>query len=128
MTAPDWLNEAIRAFGRQMALHDFALNARGAAGARFENGVSLRLEYAAESLVMSVGVKMPSDEGALKRLLTGAHPSAVPGFAVRAVLMERNGEGLYAVRIPERQVDVSILESVFRVLWQLATGFGKAVS
>ena len=62
----------------------------------------------------------------LKRFLTGAHPASVPGMNVRAALVERNGEGVYAVRLHERQVDVSTLEAVFRALWQLANRFGKA--
>lgn len=126
MIAPDWLNETVRAFGRQMGLREFTLNERGAAGVRFENGVAIRLEYSTDSLVMSAGFPAPVDEAGLKRFLTGAHPASVPGMNVRAALVERNGEGVYAVRLHERQVDVSTLEAVFRALWQLANRFGKA--
>ena len=33
---PDWLNNTVRAFGRQLGLKEFAMNERGAAGVRFE--------------------------------------------------------------------------------------------
>ena len=128
MTAPVWIEEAVRAFGRQMGLGSFALNERGAAGVRFENGVALRLEYSMESLVMTAGVAMEPTAAALTRLLTGAHPDAAPGANVRAAWMERTGEGIYVIRLAERLVDVSSLEAAFRCLWTLATRLGKAVS
>lgn len=128
MNAPVWLNEAVRAFGRQMGLSSFALNERGAAGVRFENGVSLRLEYVGGALVMYAGVALAPRADLLRRLLTGAHPSATAGLQVRAAYMERSGEGFYAVRLDERRVDVSALEAAFRVVWQLATGLGRAAA
>lgn len=126
MTAPTWLNEAVRAFGRQMALSAFELNDRGAAGVRFENGVSLRLEYVGGALVMYAGVAIEPQADVLRRLLTGAHPEAAAGLPVRAAYIERTGEGVYAIRIDERRVDVSALEATFRVLWKLATALGRA--
>ena len=128
MTAPVWIEEAVRAFGRQMGLGSFALNERGAAGVRFENGVALRLEYSMESLVMTAGVAMEPRAESLRRLLTGAHPAAVPGVGVRAAWMARSGEGVYIVRIDERRVDVSAMEAAFRVVWQLASGLGRSLA
>ena len=39
MTAPNWIEAVVRDFGRGAGLADFALNARGAAAVRFENGL-----------------------------------------------------------------------------------------
>ena len=128
MIAPDWMNETVRGFGRQMGLSSFALNDRGAAGVRFENGVSLRLEYVPGALVMSAGVAMEPRAESLRRLLTGAHPAAVPGVGVRAAWMARSGEGVYIVRIDERRVDVSAMEAAFRVVWQLASSLGRSLA
>lgn len=128
MTAPDWLNEAVRAFGRQMGLGSFALSERGTAGVRFENGVSLRLEYAEGALMMFAGVAMEPRSELLRRLFTGSHFASGSPLPVRAAYLERGGEGLYVVRLDERRVDVSSLEAAFRVLWQLAVSLGRAVS
>lgn len=57
-----WIAETVRAFGRSLGLKDFALNERGAAGVRFENGRGLYLEGGDAGLMVSVGV--PSDPSA----------------------------------------------------------------
>ncbi|MBQ8126014.1 MAG: hypothetical protein IJ173_09065, partial [Kiritimatiellae bacterium] len=58
MTAPNWIEAVVRDFGRGAGLADFALNARGAAAVRFENGLTLRFEYTGEELVVAVTVPM----------------------------------------------------------------------
>lgn len=125
---PDWLNDAVRAFGRQMGLQSFALNDRGAAGVRFENGLSLRLEYAQESLVMTMGVPTEPSDAALKRLLVAAHPSAQRGMRIRAAYLSRAGEAIYAIRLPERDVNVTALEAAFRELWRVVDALRRSVS
>ena len=76
MTAPVWLNAVIGDFGRAAGIGALALNERGAAALRFENGTSLRLEYTGAELVVAVTV--PSAD--LKRLLSFSHPKARYGF------------------------------------------------
>ena len=123
---PDWLNDAVRAFGRQMGLQTLALNDRGAAGLRFENGLALHFEYAQESLVVSARVNLPPREDLLKRLLVAVHPSARRGAELRAAYLSKSGEALYAVRLPERRVDVSALEVAFRAVWSAADAVRRA--
>ncbi len=48
MNAP-WIDSAVEAFGRHFGFAHFALNERGAAAARFENGASIALESTAIS-------------------------------------------------------------------------------
>ena len=75
---PEWLNDTVRAFGRQLGLGSFALNERGSAGVRFENGISLMLEHAAESLFVSVRVPVePSGENLKALPLTVRAPRPV---------------------------------------------------
>ena len=124
---PDWLNETVQAFGRQMGLKRFALNDRGAAGVRFENGFAFRLEYAHEALIVSMAMEAPSEAATLRRILTQSHPDAVRGgLPVRAAFLARTGEALFAQRLAEREVTVTALEAVFRRLWALADAVRRA--
>ena len=125
---PEWLNDVVRAFGRQMGLPRFELNDRGAAALRFENGVSLRIEYANEALAVTAGVPFEPDARALKRLLLAVHPDAVRGRAMRAGWFARTGEAFLSCRIGERDASVTELEAVFRQVWSAAEQLRRAVS
>ena len=127
MMSPGWLNDIVRAFGRQMGLRQFALDDRGVAGVRFETGLALRFEYARESLMVTAGVPMAASADGLRRLLQAAHP-AVRRPVVRAAYLARTGEGLFVVRLPERDVSVTALEAVFNRLWEAAETLRRSVS
>ena len=129
MNIPDWLNETVRGFGRQLGLTTLELNDRGAAGVRFDNGATLRLERTAGALSMYVTVAgRPSGE-ALKLLLSEAHPAAGGGRRrpVRVACSVRTGEALLAVRIGERDLDVASLADAFHDLWSRAERIGRAI-
>ena len=118
MKAPEWMNEAVQAFGRQLNLTTLALNDRGAAGVTFEHGVTLRFEYTGDALMMVAGLKAEADEAAVKRMLTDVHPDAPRGeFPVRSAYLARTGELVYAAKLPEREVNVSALQTAFTDLW-----------
>lgn len=124
-----WIAETVRAFGRSLGLKDFALNERGAAGVRFENGHGLYLEGGDAGLMVSVGV--PSDPSAetMKRLLARAHYAArTDGLRVRAVWVEKAGEARFVTRVDARDLTATSLEQAFRALWQEAEVFGRAAS
>lgn len=123
---PDWLNESVRAFGRQLGLSTLELNARGAAGLAFENGASLRLEYVEGALMVMVGRAVaPSDE-VLRELLKAAHPlSSRADMRVRTAYAARSGTALFVVRIPEGDVGVASIQTVFNELWQRAERLGR---
>lgn len=124
-----WIAETVRAFGRSLGLKDFALNERGAAGVRFENGRGLYLEGGDAGLMVSVGV--PSDPSAetMKRLLARAHYAArTDGLRVRAVYVEKAGEARFVTRVDARDLTATSLEQAFRALWQEAEVFGRAAS
>lgn len=116
MTAPVWLNAVIGDFGRAAGIGALALNERGAAALRFENGTSLRLEYTGAELVMAVTV--PSAD--LKRLLSFSHPKARYGFRVRTGIVPKTREAVLAVRLAERDVTLPRVNAVFGLLWRLA--------
>jgi len=116
---PDWVNEAVRAFGRQMGLNKFVLNDRGAAGCRFENGIALYLEYTDGALMMSAGLVTDESTATMKRLLAGSHFSArTSGVRLRAVRFAKTGESRYVARLADRELTPTALEAVFRALWQ----------
>lgn len=125
---PDWLNETVRGFGRQMGLSNFALNERGAAGVRFENGLALRFEYAEGALLVSMGVAADASDRTMRRLLATVHPSARQPVRMRAVWMARADEARFVSRLSERDVTVTSLEGVFRALWQTAETFRRALA
>ena len=122
MTPPVWMNAVISEFGRAAGLSGLALNERGAAALRFENGATLRLEYTGRELVMAMTV--PSAD--LKRLLAQSHPLARHGLRVRAGVMPKTKEAVMAVRVAERDVTLPRLNAVFGVLWRLAGEIGGA--
>jgi len=119
--AARWIEEAVRSFGRQLGLAEFALNEAGAAGVSFENGMTLRFESARDALVLTVGVPS-AGEAQLKRLLAAAHPSAQRGRTVRAVRLAGTGEDALSVRFGEREVSVDALSVAFRNLWEAVRG------
>ena len=79
MTAPVWMNAVIGDFGRAAGLNGLALNERGTAVLKFEDGTALRLEYADAALVVAMTV--PSAD--LRRLLALSHPRARYAFRIR---------------------------------------------
>lgn len=130
MMAPEWLNEVVADFGRQMGLNNFALNERGTAGIRFENGITFRLEYANEALMMIVGF-VPTNAESVQtfaaKLLTASHYEAAGAKGIRVGYLKRSGEAIATARISERELDVPKMEEQFGLLWQTAmeTGVGR---
>ena len=120
MTAPVWMNAVIRDFGRTAGLDGFALNERGAAAFKFENGVSLRFEYTGSELVVAATV--PSAD--VKRLLSLSHPKARYGFRIRAGIVPKTHEAVMAVRLAERDVTLPRVSGAFELLWRLAREIG----
>ena len=122
MTAPVWMNAVIGDFGRAAGLDGLALNDRGAAALKFENGASLRLEYVGEELVVAMTV--PSAD--VKRLLSLSHPRARYGFRVRTGIIPKTREAVMAVRFAERDVTLPHVSAAFELLWRLAGEIGGA--
>ena len=126
---PDWLNDIVQAFGRQMGLQEFRLRDNGAAGVTFENGLSLRFEYANEMLMMSMGAPATPTDAVMKNLLLAAHPAAQQGSVrIRAGYLTRTGEALLTLRLQEREVTVTALETAFRQLWSAADRLRRTAS
>ena len=126
---PDWLNDIVQAFGRQMGLQEFRLRDNGAAGVTFENGLSLRFEYANEMLMMSMGVSATPTDAMMKNLLLAAHPAAQQGpVRIRAGDLKRTGEALLTLRLQEREVTVTALETAFRQLWSAVDRLRRTAS
>lgn len=122
MTAPVWMNAVIGDFGRAAGLGGLALNERGAAALRFENGASLRLEYTGSELV--VAITIPSAD--VKRLLSASHWRVRRGLRVRTGIFRKTGEAVAAVRLAERDVTLPRVSAAFEGLWSLAGEIGGA--
>lgn len=126
MTALGWIEAAVRDFGRGAGVGDLALNERGAAAFRFENGISLRFEYTGGELVMATSVPVANGPAAARRILACAHPDARFGVRVRAGYLAKSGCAVFAVRLAAQDVTLPVLDSVFGALWRVATEFGGA--
>ena len=121
--APHWLQETLRAFGESLGLNTFALNDSGVAGLAFETGVTLRLEYAYEELVMALSVPTRGEVESLKRLLGYAHPALQGNFTVRTALVQKRSAALLAIRLAASEVTRPALNGAFQTLWRLAEDF-----
>ena len=122
MTPPVWMNAVIGDFGRAAGLGGLALNDRGAAALKFENGAALRLEYTGSELV--VAMSMPSAD--VKRLLSVSHPKARYPFRIRSGIVPKTRESIMAVALAERDVTLPRVNTAFELLWRLAGEIGGA--
>ncbi len=126
MSAPTWIDSAVREFGEAAGLNTLELGERGVAAVSFDNSVSLGFEYVNESLVVSVTIPARLDPGAAARLLAYSHPESRVGFRLRTGYAARSGRAIFAVRLADRDVTVPVLNSVFSALWRIALEFGGA--
>lgn len=124
MTAPAWIETAVRDFARAAGIGTFGFSDRGTAALRFENGISLRFEYREGELAMMALVHAPNDPATARRILAYSHPLARPGEPVRSGYLAKAGCAVFAVRLPDESVTLPALNSVFDALWRIATEFG----
>ena len=122
MTAPVWMNSVIGDFGRAAGLNGLALNERGAAALKFEDGAALRLEYTGDALVVAMTV--PSAD--IKRLLSLSHPKARYAFRIRTGVLPKTREAVMAVQFAERDVTLPRVSGAFELLWRLTREIGGA--
>jgi len=122
---PGWLSDVVRAFGRQLGLKTLALNERGTAGVRFENGRELRFEYSQGRLAVMVTLPVTVSGELARHVLAAAHPDARRGLRLRSGLFEKEGCAFFHATLAEREVAVDALERVFRELWSAAATVGR---
>ena len=122
VSVPEWIVSAIDEFGRGMGLKGLRLNENGAVSFTFENGLRLGMEYAYESLTMILTAKAEAGDVEAARQLAEAHPTVKRPFRVRVGYLAESGEAAFAARLPEREVDLVALTTVFQELWRLGEG------
>ena len=122
VTVPDWIASSVDEFGKGMGLRGLRLNEDGAVSFTFENGFHLGLEYAYESLTMILTAKAEPSDAEAARQLAEAHPTVRRSFRVRVGYLAASGEAAFAVRMPEREVDLVALTSAFQELWRMGEG------
>ena len=124
MTAPGWMSAVISDFGRAAGAGGLKLNAAGAAALSFANGAALRFEYTGEELVVAVTFALPYGAAAVRRLLALANPRFAREFRFRAGIVAKTGRAVVAVRLPERDVTLPVLNAAFNALWRAADETG----
>ena len=128
MSAPKWLNAVLQEFGEGIYLKNFGFNRANAAAIRFETGVSLRFEYALESLVMTMQIPIVQGGEVMKSLLKYAQPERRPSFRLRVAYLEKADSAIMAAIIPERDANLAAVNSVFNELWLLAEDFRRRMA
>ena len=124
MTAPTWMNAVIADFGRAAGVNGLALNASGASAIKFSNDSAFRFEYTGDELVLSMSFRIAHSVSSIRRLLSVANPKALRGVCFRAGILPKTGAAIVAVRLPERDVTLPVVNSVFSALWRLAEEIG----
>ena len=126
MTAPTWIESTVGEFGRSAGLGSLSLGDRGVAALSFQNGLVLCLEYAFDSLHLSMTVPARLDASAAGRLLGYAHPDARLGFRIRTGYLAKSGRAVFAIRLGDRDVTLPSVNAAFALLWRIALEFGGA--
>ena len=126
MTAPAWIDSAVGEFGRSAGLGTLSLGDKGVAALSFQNGLSLRFEYALDSLCISMTVPARLDAHSAGRLLGYAHPDARFGFRLRTGYHSKSGRAVFAARLAGRDVTLPSINAAFAMLWRVAIEFGGA--
>lgn len=124
-TVPGWLDNVLRDFASGMGLKGFALNAEGAAALRFENGTGFRIEYAADSLALSMSVATRTDPDSVKLLLTASDPLRRGAFTVRTGLLGKPPRAVFAIRLASADVTLGNLDAAMAELWRAAENFRR---
>ena len=119
---PDWIASTLDEFGRGRGLKALTLNEFDAASLRFENGWRLRFEYAGDALNVMITVETERDEEMMKRILMAASPEVKRPYPLRAGYLADSGEAVFAICLPEREVNLVVLETAFQELWETVVG------
>lgn len=122
---PGWMSDIVRDFAAGLGLKDFALNSDGAAALRFENGVGFRMEYAMDSLALSMTVDSPDDVSAVKLLLTSSDPLRRGAFAVRTGIIGKPPRAVFAIRLESAEVTLGNLDSAMAELWRATENYRR---
>ncbi len=125
MNAPKWLNAVLHEFGESVDVKEFGFNNENAASMLFETGVSLRFEYAFESLVIALQIPTQYDSETMMRLLKYAQPERRPSFRLRVAYLEKASCALMVARLSEREANLAAVNAVFTELWLLAEDFRR---
>ena len=120
MTAPQWLDDTVRVFGRQLRLQRLTLGANGVAGVAFADGAALKLEYSRERLAVMVTRPIAPSPRAAAAVLAAAHPRARGEFLIRSGLFAAAGKAFFTVVLAEREVTADRLAKAFQELWAAA--------
>lgn len=124
MTAPTWMNAVVSDFGRAAGANGFGLGPSGSAALKFANGSALRFEYTGDELVIAMTFRPALQISVVRRLLSLANPRASSGVRIRSGIMPKTGAAVVAVRLPERDVTLPTVNSMFALLWRAAEEIG----
>lgn len=127
MNAPHWLNSIITDFGAGIGVRTLLLNGKDAAAIKFEDGKSLHFEYIFESLAMTMHIPVYGSSETLKRLLSYSAPERKTIAKVRTAYLKDLSKALITITIPERQVTVPLMNTVFTELWRLSEDFRRRI-
>ena len=126
MRAPDWIESAVREFGRASGVSSLSLGEKGVLSLTFENGVNVAFEYLEGRLAVTASVPSPADPASISRILLRANPRNAKSRRVRSGYLQKSSRAVFAILVPDVDVTTPVMNSVFSTLWQAAVETGGA--
>lgn len=121
--APRWLDEVVQEFGRGAGLRELTLGERGVAGLKGDNGTELWLEYVDSSLVVRMTVEVEKTVETAKKVLLLADPMRQGRHRVRTGFLMRSEKAFFAVKVPQEEATLPVLNDVYEEVRRLADRF-----
>jgi type III secretion system chaperone SycN len=126
MSAPDWVDSAVRDFGRSAGVSSLSLGEKGVASISLENGVKVVFEHVADRLAVTATVPAATDPETVARVLLFANPMNTRGRRIRSGYLAGSSRALFMSSIPDGEVTLPALNSAFAAVMGAAAETGGA--
>ena len=123
---PRWIESAVGDFAKSAGLGGIFFNGP-AAVFRFDNGITLRIEYSAKVLVVALDVLSPETSQAAQCILAAADPFRGPGFSLRSGMLANPSRAVLAAVLSPSDISSGEIDMVFRILWSIMENLRRRI-
>ena len=123
---PRWIESAVGDFAKSSGLGGILFNGP-AAVFRFDNGITLRIEYSAKALAVALDVSSPETSEAARCILAAADPFRNPGFSLRSGMLANPSRAVLAAVLAPSDISSGEIDRVFRILWSLMENLRRRI-
>ena len=123
---PRWIESAVGDFAKSAGLGGIFFNGP-AAVFRFDNGITLRIEYSTKALVVALDVLSPETSEAAQYILAAADPFRSPGFSLRSGMLANPSRAVLAAVLAPSEISSGEIDRVFRILWSLMENLRRRI-